>query len=593
MGNNKRDLYFTWDIHYECNFRCPYCWFYEGWPQAGRRNIYLAPDEWMVHWNDIYNKYGSIRIEITGGEPFLYPNFIQIVKKLSSIHTVKVTTNMSGDIEAFVREISPEIVNLDLNFHPLFADIETFLRKTLLLKSAGFKIGVCYLAYPPQMKQMNRFRRRFEEAGINFALAAFWGEYQGKRYPDSYTEEEREVIRPFLGDIDRIIYHLKGKSPKGKLCNAGHTYAVVQADGNVVRCGQIADKFIGNIMNKDFHLFEKPVPCEAETCPCNEYINLIEEDNFANRIKTESSILKKSDNHEHEPRVKYRRLGKTQLMVSEVGLGGHEYDIKGGFVRHSLQERTKIISKALDLGINFFDAADRDELFSIVNILRKLNARDKCIVSYGENVEGFRIINADEKQIRELVEGQLKTLQTDRIDIFRILDFSISDYAIKMNVSLEEEIEEISLIINKLKEEGKVRFSCFTTHSQEGIERWAGKADVGNLFDTIQIRFNFLECGPINRIIPYAKAHDMGIIVMKPFRKGTLLNKFCGDSCDSTYSDLKSPSDPAFEHLKYKEKGLVYALLKYVLSHQDISTVIPGVASVEQLEENANVSILD
>lgn len=272
----NRSLYFTWDIHYKCNFRCPYCWFYTGWAEAARRNIYLKPEEWIVHWGNIYNKYGLVHIEITGGEPFIYPHFIQLVKELSRIHTVKITTNMSGDIETFVKEISPERVNLDLNFHPLFADADEFLKKVLLLKGAGFKAGVCYLAYPPQMKQMDGFRRRFEEAGINFALAAFWGEYRGRRYPEAYTEEEKELIRPFLGEIDRVVYHLNAQSPKGKLCNAGYKYAVVQADGNVVRCGQIADKFIGNIMDKDFHLFEKPVPCEAEACPCNEYINLID-----------------------------------------------------------------------------------------------------------------------------------------------------------------------------------------------------------------------------------------------------------------------------------------------------------------------------
>jgi hypothetical protein len=181
---------------------------------------------------------------------------------------------MSGDVETFVREINPRRVNLDLNFHPLFADIDAFIKKTLFLKEAGFRAGVCYLAYPPQLKQMDGFRKRFEDIGVNFALAAFWGEYAGKRYPEAYTQEEVELIRPFLGDIDRIIYHLKAESPKGKLCNAGYKYAVVQADGNVVRCGQIADKFISNIMVEDFHLFDRPLPCESEVCPCNEYVNL-------------------------------------------------------------------------------------------------------------------------------------------------------------------------------------------------------------------------------------------------------------------------------------------------------------------------------
>ncbi len=275
MPENRKGLYFTWDIHYACNFRCPYCWFYKGWAEASKRNIYLSPQEWMAHWQRVYDKYGSIRIEITGGEPFIYPRFIELVKLLSSVHTIKITNNMSGDIETFVKEISPERVYLDLNFHPLFADIEIFLKKTLLLKEAGFKAGVCYLAYPPQMGKIDMFRRRFEEKGINFALAAFWGEYNGKRYPEAYTEEERKLISPFLGDAARDIYHLNAQSPKGKLCNAGYRYAVVQADGNVVRCGQLADKFIGNIMNEDFHLFDKPIPCEADVCPCNEYVNLI------------------------------------------------------------------------------------------------------------------------------------------------------------------------------------------------------------------------------------------------------------------------------------------------------------------------------
>ena len=112
-----------------------------------------------------------------------------------------------------------------------------------------------------------------------FALAAFWGEYGGKRYPESYTEAEREFIRPFLGDIDRAVYHLKGESPKGKLCNAGYKYAVIQADGKVIRCGQLADGIISNIMDEDFHLLDKPEPCQADYCPCNEYINLSEETN--------------------------------------------------------------------------------------------------------------------------------------------------------------------------------------------------------------------------------------------------------------------------------------------------------------------------
>ena len=272
--SKKRDIHFAWDIHYKCNFRCPYCWFYKGWAEAARLNIYLSPEQWMEHWQRIYDKYGSVRIEITGGEPFLYPNFIRLVKLLSTIHIVKVTTNLTGDIETWIKEIDPQHVVMDLNFHPLFSEIDGFIRKTILLKNADFNPGVCYLAYPPQMGSMWYYKKKFDEVDISFALAAFWGKYEDRDYPVAYTEEEKELIRPFLGDIDRITYHLNGESPEGKLCNAGHKYANIQANGKVVRCAQYADKPFGNITNPEFSLFTEPLPCEVDLCPGNEYDNI-------------------------------------------------------------------------------------------------------------------------------------------------------------------------------------------------------------------------------------------------------------------------------------------------------------------------------
>jgi len=271
---NQR-IKFTWDIHYKCNFRCPYCWFYKSWARMSSRNLYLSPDEWFVHWKRIYDRYGETKIEIVGGEPFIYPNFIELVKRLFSIHLIKITTNLSGDIERFAKEVNPDRVDMDLNFHILFIDLETVIKKVLILKKAGFKGGVCYLAYPPQMHKIKSLSERFHSEGINFALAAFWGEYNGRQYPAAYTEEEKEMMRPYLGDIDRVTYHLNAQSPKGKLCNAGHTYADIQGDGNTVRCAPLGDKSIGNITREDFRLLDSPLPCEADVCPSNEYVNLV------------------------------------------------------------------------------------------------------------------------------------------------------------------------------------------------------------------------------------------------------------------------------------------------------------------------------
>ena len=214
---------------------------------------------------------------ITGGEPTLYPNFIELIEELSKLHTVKITSQLSGDIYTLARRINPERVVFDMNFHPMEAQLEPYLKKVLCLKEHGFNGGVCYLAYPPQMDKIAYYQTEFQKNGIGFALAAFWGEYNGKRYPESYTEEEKELIAPYLGDMKRIVYHLEGKKTKGKLCRAGHVYASVKADGTVTRCGPLSHKPIGNLFDSSFRLFEAPMPCEAEVCPCDEYVWLVDE----------------------------------------------------------------------------------------------------------------------------------------------------------------------------------------------------------------------------------------------------------------------------------------------------------------------------
>ena len=269
---------FVWDINYACNFRCPYCWFDKNWENMGKLNRYMPVADLMKIWQRIRDRHGECHIMITGGEPSLYPNFIELIGELSKIHTVKITSQLSGDIYSFAEKIDPSRVVFDMNFHPIDGDYDAFTKKVLVLKNKGFKGGVCYLAYPPQMDKIDYYHNKFRENGIDFALAAFWGEYGGKKYPDSYSAAERKMMEPFLGDLSRVRYHLEGKKTKGKLCRSGQIYASIKADGKVTRCGPLSHKPIGNLFDDNFKLFDRPMPCEAEVCPCDEYVWLVEED---------------------------------------------------------------------------------------------------------------------------------------------------------------------------------------------------------------------------------------------------------------------------------------------------------------------------
>jgi MoaA/NifB/PqqE/SkfB family radical SAM enzyme len=55
-------------------------------------------------------------------------------------------------------------------------------------------------------------------------------------------------------------------------------YASIKADGTVTRCGPLSHKPIGNIFRDDFAMFDRPMPCEADVCPCDEYVWLVEEE---------------------------------------------------------------------------------------------------------------------------------------------------------------------------------------------------------------------------------------------------------------------------------------------------------------------------
>ncbi|MFH1416603.1 MAG: radical SAM/SPASM domain-containing protein [Elusimicrobiota bacterium] len=275
---SREKVNFVWDVHYICNFRCPFCWHDGKWEELDGQNKYVPLDKMVAVWKGIYEKYGECHIMVTGGEPGLYPNLVELLQQLSEIHTIKVTSQLSCDMYTFARKLNPERVVLDMNFHPLESRLEPFLKKVLYLKNRGFSGGVCYLAYPPQMDKIDYYKEKFESKGINFALAAFWGTWNGKQYPESYSEEERKMMAPFLGDIARIKYHLEGQKTKGKLCRAGYCYASIKADGNVTRCGPLSHQPVGNIFDADFKLFDEPMPCEAEVCPCDEYIWLVEEE---------------------------------------------------------------------------------------------------------------------------------------------------------------------------------------------------------------------------------------------------------------------------------------------------------------------------
>ena len=285
--NNQ--ISFSWDLHYACNYRCPYCWWDGKWQELAKLNRYLSVKEWVKYWGNIYSRYGRVAIEILGGEPSIYPNFAELIKEVSSMHSIRITTNLSADVEYFINQIDSSKVKVSPTFHPLFADFDSFVKKAQLLKENGFTDNINYLAYPPQIKQIPYYKKRFNQKGLSVSVMTFWGKYRGVTYPNGYTEEERGVISAHLGKRAGEEFQLTPKKmPKARLCRAGQRYAVIQADGNVIRCGgSDLNETIGNFFDENFKLLDHPLPCKAEYCKCNEWAFLKLEDGKDSFDKTD------------------------------------------------------------------------------------------------------------------------------------------------------------------------------------------------------------------------------------------------------------------------------------------------------------------
>lgn len=276
---------FSWDIHRKCNYRCPYCWFHGKWQDIEQINRYPGIETLVRVWRRIYELYGSVHLELLGGEPMTYPGIDEFIRQVLEFHTLGITTNLSQDmglIEGLPEKLRSRL-RLYASFHPLFADLDVFIEKVASLREHGYNCNINFLAWPGQLAAFPAFKKAVEERRMHYGILTFWGEYNGKQYPAAYSDTERALIDPSVGKRGGESYQTTPVITQGKLCNAGHTYGVIQPDGRVIRCGGGGfggkEEEVGNIFDPDFLLFDQPRPCLVEHCPCNEWAELLVEKN--------------------------------------------------------------------------------------------------------------------------------------------------------------------------------------------------------------------------------------------------------------------------------------------------------------------------
>ncbi len=290
--------------------------------------------------------------------------------------------------------------------------------------------------------------------------------------------------------------------------------------------------------------------------------------------------------------MEYRTLGRTGLRVSEVGFGAMTI---GGeaFGPTDDAESLRALHHAIDLGMNFIDTADaygRGHSEELIAQVLKTRRKEVVLATKGGNQYTVRqgLRNFDPAYIAGALEQSLRRLQTDTIDLYQL-----------HNPSAEVmQRGEIFDLLDRVKREGKIRhYGVSLETTADGIAAiQTGKPD------TLQVVYNILHQDPEDELLPLAQRNNIGIIARVPLERGVLSGRFTAPS-SFTRGDFRArmfseqalaPLNAAIDKLGFLVKGdvrnLADAALRFVLSNPAVSSVIPGIRTVRQVDDNAAAS---
>jgi len=287
-----------------------------------------------------------------------------------------------------------------------------------------------------------------------------------------------------------------------------------------------------------------------------------------------------------------RRLGT--LVVSELGLGVQNMSRTYQTTIPSRPEMTNIIRSAFDHGITFFDAAEAYGPFEVERILGESVApfRDKVVIAskFGWNVdletgECRPGLNSRPEHIKLAVEGMLKRLRTDRIDLLY-----------QHRVDPEVPIEDVAGAVKDLMAQGKVLHWGLSEMGLNTLRRAHAALPV----TAVQNEYSMMWRGPEGAVIPLCQELGIGFVCWSPLAVGFLtgaideMTRFAqGDirGVESRFSPEHIPQNLALVHLvkRWAERKAATAgqiALAWLLVQKPWVVPIPGTTQMAHMLEN-------
>lgn len=274
--------------------------------------------------------------------------------------------------------------------------------------------------------------------------------------------------------------------------------------------------------------------------------------------------------------MKHRILGRTGLRVSEIGLGGHEYmrplpttlgrwgEIDHEAFMNKQPDRNELIETAVEAGINYFDATQPEEAKSLGIALQQIGVRDEVYVAL--------MILRPLKKLSS--EPQANWNQFIKKDVSEKLDLLQCDYADILNIHLPEigysKERLISTIeaLKELREEGIIGWIGASSHEPRFLAELIRSFDC---FDSVMVRYNYYLQEAREVLFPLCKVREVGVVVMKP-----IVWPYYG--IPFTYFDPRN--------LEPGPLTAAQTSLRWILRSEEVSTIVPGINTLNELKEN-------
>lgn len=268
--------------------------------------------------------------------------------------------------------------------------------------------------------------------------------------------------------------------------------------------------------------------------------------------------------------MQYRRLGRTGLQVSAVGFGTCQLR------RVPEQQAIDTLKRGFALGVNLVHTApDYEGADDLVAQAVKESGRDVIVLTQGYG---------DRAHLEWLFEEACRKFRKRRLQLFGIACIDDREYLGERVWGAGGAIE----FLQRKKAEGRIGGTFCTTH---GTPEYVARLIESGAFDAIMLAYNALgfhllsyhptaprafENIPRNKseIFPLARAHDVGLLIMKPLAGGLL--------CESKAFPRRAQFGATGGELT------AGAVLRDILRHPEVASVVPGTASVEEAEENAH-----